>query len=81
MRIKILFFAALHDYAGVNGLELEIPENTTVASLKELLFKRYPEMSPVRRTIMAAINHEYAADEQIIPSDSEIALFPPVSGG
>jgi molybdopterin converting factor small subunit len=31
--------------------------------------------------MMAAINREFAADEQIIPLDAEIAMFPPVSGG
>jgi molybdopterin converting factor small subunit len=31
--------------------------------------------------MMAAINREYAADEQVIPEGAEIAFFPPVSGG
>jgi molybdopterin converting factor subunit 1 len=81
MRIKILFFATLRDYAGVKALELEIPADTTVAGLKELLTSRYPKMIPAQKSIMAAINREFAADEQLIPMDAEIALFPPVSGG
>ncbi len=31
--------------------------------------------------MMAAVNHEYAAEEQVIPPGAEIAFFPPVSGG
>jgi molybdopterin converting factor subunit 1 len=81
MRIKILFFATLRDYAGVKALELEIPADTTLAGLKELLTSRYPKMIPAQKSIMAAINREFAADEQLIPMDAEIALFPPVSGG
>ena len=81
MRIKILFFATLRDYAGIKSLELEIPADTTVAGLKELLTSRYPKMIPAQKSIMAAINREFAADEQLIPMDAEIALFPPVSGG
>ena len=81
MRIKVLFFATLRDYAGIKALELEIPADTTVAGLKELLTSRYPKMIPAQKSIMAAINREFAADEQLIPMDAEIALFPPVSGG
>jgi molybdopterin converting factor subunit 1 len=81
MRIKILFFATLRDYVGAKAIELEVPADTTVARLKESLVKRYPQMLPAQNSIMAAINREYAADEQVIPLDAEIALFPPVSGG
>ncbi len=81
MRIKILFFATLRDYVGTNALELEIPAYTTVAGLKELLTSQYPKMIPAQKSIMAAINREFAADEQVIPLNAEIALFPPVSGG
>jgi molybdopterin converting factor subunit 1 len=81
MRIKILFFATLRDYVGAKAIELEVPSDTTVARLKESLVKRFPSMMPAQNSIMAAINREYAADEQVIPLDAEIALFPPVSGG
>jgi molybdopterin converting factor subunit 1 len=81
MKIKIMFFATLSDYTGEKTVEMEIPRDTTVAGLKEALMKKYPRMLPARPTIMTAINREYAADEQVIPLDAEIALFPPVSGG
>jgi molybdopterin converting factor subunit 1 len=81
MRIKILFFATLRDYAGAKVVELEVPVETTVAGLKELLAKKYPKMASAQNSIVTAINREYAADEQIIPLDAEIAFFPPVSGG
>jgi molybdopterin converting factor subunit 1 len=81
VRIKILFFATLRDYVGAKAVELDVPAYTTVGGLKELLVGRYPKMLPAQNSIMAAINREYAADEQIIPLDAEIALFPPVSGG
>jgi molybdopterin converting factor small subunit len=38
-------------------------------------------MSPAHNFMLAAINREYVADGQVIPTDAEIALFPPVSGG
>jgi molybdopterin synthase sulfur carrier subunit len=81
MKIKVLFFATLRDYVGAKTLDLEIPVETTVAGLKELLVEKYPAMIPAQKSIMAAINREFAADEQVIPMDSDVALFPPVSGG
>ncbi len=81
MRIKIMFFATLRDYVNAKTIELDVPSDITVAGLKELLVKSYPKMVPAQNSIMAAINREYAADEQVIPLNAEIALFPPVSGG
>jgi MoaE-MoaD fusion protein len=81
MKIKILFFATLRDYVDAKKIELEVPADITVAGLKNLLVSRYPKMTPAQNSIMAAINREYAADDQVIPLEAEIALFPPVSGG
>ena len=81
MKIKIYFFATLSDYVGTKTVELEVPAGTTVAGLKELLIKKYPRMASAQKSIMAAVNREYAAGEQLIPLDAEIAFFPPVSGG
>jgi molybdopterin converting factor subunit 1 len=81
MKVKIFFFATLRDYVGEKTLEMEFPEGITVANLKKTLLLRYPKMIRAQNSIMAAINREFAADEQVIPSDAEVALFPPVSGG
>ena len=81
MKVKIFLFAILSEYVGAKTVELEIPEGTTVAMVKELLVKKYPKMASVQKSIMTAVNREYAAGDQIIPLNAEIALFPPVSGG
>lgn len=80
-KVKVLLFATLRDYVGSRSLELDIPAGTTVAGLIGLLVSTYPRLERVKDSMMAAINREYASDEQIIPSDSEVAFFPPVSGG
>ena len=81
MRVKIFLFAILSEYVGAKTVELEVPAGTTVAVVKELLVKKYPKMASVQKSIMTAVNREYAAGDQIIPLNAEIALFPPVSGG
>ncbi len=79
--VKVLFFATLRDYVGSKAVELEIPLGTTVQGLTNLLVTTYPRMEKVKDSMMAAINREYAADEQVVPEGAEIAFFPPVSGG
>jgi molybdopterin converting factor subunit 1 len=81
MKVKIFFFATLSEYVGAKTIDLEVPAETTVAMLKELLVNKYPRMAAAQKSIMVAVNREYAASEQKIPLDAEIALFPPVSGG
>ena len=79
--VKIYLFATLRDYTGAKSIQMKIPIETTVGELKDLLINDHPRLSPVRNLMMAAINREYAADEQLIPINAEIAFFPPVSGG
>ena len=80
-KVKILLFATLRDYVGAKTLEMEIPAGITIANLKALMVKAYPRLAPVEESMMAAINREYTADEEVVPVEAEIAFFPPVSGG
>lgn len=80
-RVKILLFATLRDYVGARSLDLEIPAGTTIQGLTDLLVRAYPRLEKARASMMVSINRQYAASEQIIPENAEIALFPPVSGG
>jgi sulfur-carrier protein len=80
-QIKILLFATLRDRLGAKMLELKIPDGMTVAGLKEVLVKTYPQLALAQKSMMVAINLEYAADDELVPSGAEIGLFPPVSGG
>jgi molybdopterin converting factor subunit 1 len=80
-KINILLFATLRDYVGAKTVEIDITTGMTVADLKAELVKKYPKLAQIKESMMAAINREYAADEQILPVNGEIAFFPPVSGG
>ena len=78
---KILFFATLKDRAGVRQITLELPDGLTVGGLKAILLARIPALEPALPHAFIAINREYAAEDEIIPPEAEIAVFPPVSGG
>ena len=81
INIKVLFFATLRDRAGIKSLEMEISPETTVQNLKEQLVESYPGLKETMDSIVISINREFAFDENIVPDGSEVALFPPVSGG
>jgi len=79
--IKILFFATIRDRAGTKSIELDVPADLTIKGLKEKLSTDYPNLKESMRSVLITINREYAFDEAVVPSNAEIALFPPVSGG
>jgi molybdopterin synthase catalytic subunit len=62
-------------------MELELPNEISVADFKEILIAEIPALEASLHHTLLSVNKEYAFDEDIIPKDAEIALFPPVSGG
>ena len=79
--VKLLFFATLRDRAGAKSMELDIPPDLTIYELKEKISKEFPNLKESMSSVLITINREYAFDEAVIPSNAELAMFPPVSGG
>lgn len=79
--ISILLFAHLKDRAGSARLTIDLPAQSSVAQLKQLLGARYPDLLPALSSVIVSINQEFASDADFIPMGAEVALFPPVSGG
>jgi molybdopterin synthase catalytic subunit len=80
-RVTILLFAILKDKIGIPRFELDLPDGSRVGDLKARIGKEYPQVQPVLATTLVSINKEFAFDEDVIPTEAEIGLFPPVSGG
>lgn len=79
--IKLLFFATIRERAGMKTLELDIPETMTIQELKNKLASDIPSLKESMKSVLITINREYAFDEAVVPTDAEIGMFPPVSGG
>ena len=63
-------------------VELDLPEEATVATVREALARRLPEVASLLPTCAIAIGHHYRHDEDPVgASGVEIAVVPPVSGG
>ncbi len=80
-KIKVLFFATLKEHIGERQLMLEVPDDADVRLLKDHLGTVYPPIQPLLETCIVSINREFALDEDLLPANAEVAMFPPVSGG
>ena len=81
MKIAIQLFARARDLVGADCVELEVPADARVCDLKQLLAARFPQVSPLVPNLLVAIGSDYADDRTVLNADSEVACFPPVSGG
>jgi molybdopterin synthase catalytic subunit len=82
MQVKVLLFATLKDIAGQSKLDLELPGNqANIADLRRALSDKMPSLRDHVAIAIAAINEEYAFDQDAIQDGDSVALFPPVSGG
>lgn len=75
---KVLFFAHLRDEVGQENVEVEAA-GKTIAELKQELAGTYGIQK--LDAVMAAVNEEFAGDDEVIKEGDTIAFIPPVSGG
>ena len=81
MNITVLFFANLREIVGEKEVSLKIPAETTVGEFKLIMGENYPELSRALDSTLISLNKEFGFDDDVIPADAQVALFPPVSGG
>jgi sulfur-carrier protein len=85
MKVSILYFASLREAVGTNRESIELPVNVaTVASLIDFLVQRGPqwrEALQLSRGLKCALNQEVVSVDTALTDGSEIAFFPPVTGG
>jgi molybdopterin converting factor subunit 1 len=81
MSIRILFFASLADATGMSETELEAVDYPDVASIYARFAKDFPKLKAYRKSILYAINQEFARPDSPVSDGDEVAFLPPVSGG
>lgn len=80
MIVELLFFGKAKEIAGTRTLRMELPDSTSVASLRVMLSERYTGLDAGLQYAVA-INEVYAENQQIIKEGDAVAILPPVSGG
>ena len=81
MFVNVLFFASYRDLTGTRQVKVELDENVRVLDLKSELVIQFPELQDSINSALISIDKEFAFDEDIITETTEVAVFPPVSGG
>ena len=81
--MRILFFGRLGDRIGRDA-EIELPADVrNVADLRRLLATLKPEVGDefLGRGLRASVGDAVVNDDHPIDAQSEVAFFPPLSGG
>lgn len=79
VRVTVKLFAAPREVVGKASLDMHIPYNATIATLKQELFAAYPVLRGY--ALRFAVNGTYARDDTILHRGDEVACIPPVGGG
>jgi molybdopterin converting factor subunit 1 len=80
--VRVLFFGAARETVGRDEVDLSLRAPATAASAFEEILSSYPELQRrFGRSLLFAVNQEYARGEAQVSAGDELAIFPPVSGG
>ncbi|GAB3770271.1 molybdopterin converting factor subunit 1 [Spirosoma horti] len=78
--VSVLLFGITRDLTGQSAVAVPLSEGASVGDLLSQLHQAYPALAGIR-SLLVAVNGEYAEPEQLLAHHDEIALIPPVSGG
>lgn len=77
----MLFFGAARDAVGFGEVDFVLKGASTAANAFEEVLEKYPDLRRFGRSLLFAVNQEYAAADRVVHDGDELAVFPPVSGG
>jgi molybdopterin converting factor small subunit len=81
MKVRVQFFAQLRDIAGVQTLNLDVPDSVTVSELLEKLYSQFPALRERDKGILVGAGVEFVDRNYKLRPDEEISIMPPVQGG
>jgi len=83
LRINVLFFGAAREVVDQNPLPLTLAVDgpPTVGKAFQQLVEKFAGLERFGRSLLFAVNQEYATQETELKDQDELAIFPPVSGG
>jgi len=79
--VRVLFFGAARDAVGLGEVDFILQGQPTAATAFAALLKKFPDLTRFGRSLLLAVNQEYAPADREVHNGDELAVFPPVSGG
>src|ERR1041384_4923191 len=81
VKVRVLFFGAARDVVDQNPLEISLAAPATVSTAFQTLVTKFSDLERFGRSLLFAVNQEYATPDTMLKENDELAVFPPVSGG
>lgn len=81
MRVLVRLFARYAEVAGVEEMELQVPEGAAARDVVRELRQSLPSGHLIPEEPLAAIDREHASLDDQIREGQELALLPPLAGG
>ena len=79
--VRVLFFGAARDAVGQAEVDFVLQGTPTAESAFAAVMKKFPDLARFGRSLLFAVNQEYARADREVHDGDELAVFPPVSGG
>lgn len=81
MTVTVKLFARARDVVGSDSMPVDLAGSHTVGDLRRAMCEHCPALKPFAVGLLFAVDAQYAGDATQISPTSDIACFPPVSGG
>ena len=81
MKVKVKYFAVLHEELDRDEEEMDLPEGATVRVILDRLEAEWPEIAEYYDVMQTSVNWEYATPDSELLEGDEVAFIPPVTGG
>lgn len=78
--VSVLLFGITRDLTGQSAISITLDNDARVSDMLSKLHQQFPALAGIR-SLLVAVNGEYAEADQLLNRNDEIALIPPVSGG
>ena len=78
--LSVLLFGIARDLTGQSALTFPLLPGSRVGDLLHLLCSQYPDLAGIK-SLLVAVNSEYADANLVLHPRDEVAIIPPVSGG
>jgi molybdopterin synthase catalytic subunit len=81
IEITVLLFGQAREFANTGTIEIQIDQPATVERVFAQLKLSHPKLAQLERSLLFAVNEEYADRSQSLSDRDRLAILPPVSGG
>ncbi|HST24332.1 MAG TPA: molybdenum cofactor biosynthesis protein MoaE [Blastocatellia bacterium] len=81
IKITALLFGQAREFVGASSLDVEVAAPATVESVFAILKSEHPRLAQMERSLLFAVNEEYASLADPVADHDRLAILPPVSGG